>query len=142
MFNVKHFSMLWIWQFFNSRKDKLLFNNQYCSEKVTDNFAVKHSSVIYSDEKVSFTPTVTDIYPTTCQFNINSYQVIAMTWVHNFYFKFNQETSKTNFMIIHPQSVQLKDMCKTDNNSLTGSSPKQVPLLRSLCSLQKQDSAH
>jgi hypothetical protein len=61
MFNVKHFSRLWIWQFFNSRDDKLLFNNQYCSEKVPDNFAVKHSLVIYSDEEVAFTPAVTEI---------------------------------------------------------------------------------
>jgi hypothetical protein len=60
--------------FFNSRDDKLLFNNQYCSEKVNDNFSVKHSLVIHSDEEVTFTPAVTEIYPATCQFNIYSHQ--------------------------------------------------------------------
>ena len=138
---MKYFSKSSIWQFFNSRDDKLLFNNQYCSEKVTDNFSVKLSLVIHSDEEVTFTPAVTEIYPATCQFNIYSFQVIAMTWGHNFDFKFDYEISKTNFIKIHPQSVQKKDVYMTHNNSLTGSWPKQVPGRRSLCSLQTQHSA-
>jgi len=33
---------------------------------------MKHSLVTHSDEEVTFTPAVTEIYPATCQFNIYS----------------------------------------------------------------------
>lgn len=48
---------------------------------------------------------------------------------------------KKKIIKIHPQSVQMNDVYTTDNNSLTGSWPKQVPWHRSLCSVQEQDSA-